>query len=492
MKYKRKKLVSALSAIAFLLVISSCGNSGTIADNEESKVESSQEKEGIKTGETPNITGAASGLSEDSHEPTVSLSEDELEEFTDLFNIPEYNGFLSESFSSPDKINWDAVLQFGAGISVKNIGEEEIRDYLKAVGKGKVSGDLMVVRKSDLGEYIQKHTALDTIPDDVLSWVYVAGHDSFYSDLSSSKPVSYTCVEGTKKGDKYELRFRPNTEDIPELKSGKNYGRWADRVLTLRMSCGEAIVESNAIQWDDYCDEEQTFDVYFPQLDSQVRFITYSVPSDDTSIILVKDGNCLTDLSTSVHSEEGISGLDNVLAVCFFDFDYDGMVDISVMGDSDLGKHALLYKAVSTENKFEPFADLDEKKMTEIGSDFTLPGIQAALLGEDIEYVPKSYQDMYARIAKVYKLTNGDCKYGLIQVDDSPDPGFVIDKNGNGMSLYTYENGRSHCLIYDYNHTEKNKTDAGTEEKIKMLDSYEEEYISGTMDYKTLISRLNG
>ncbi|MCR5402693.1 MAG: hypothetical protein K6E91_02605 [Butyrivibrio sp.] len=565
MKHGRMKLVSALAAITLLFIIPSCGSPGTVADDVKSDEEPSQEKA------APQAAGTSA--SEDMQQPSSELSEDELEEFTVLFNIPEYNGFLSESFSSPEKINWDAVMQFGAGISARDIGEEEVNDYLKAVRQDKVYGELLAVRRADLGEYITKHTGLDSVPDDALSWEYIADHDSYYTEQPSSEPVSYTCVEGTRKGDDYELRFRVNQGDASESKSGKNYGRRADRVLTLRMVCGEAIVESNAIQWDDYCDESQTFDVSFPQFDSTVRFITYSVAPDDISIVLVKDGNRLTDLFTSVQTEEGSSNLNEVLAVSFFDFDYDGMVDIEVIGDSKLGKHALLYKAVSTEYLFESFADLDEKKMTEIGSDFTLPGIREAILGDSSDDVQMGYQDLYARIARLYQLTNDEYKFDLINVDDNSAPALVIDCNGYHMSLYSCENGKSHCLMYNrpygaagnagysyapgkgvffnqnsdhagaimnvyymlmhegkeleadyavtylmfndlnkdgspsddeiaatedfhpysakyYNYTDKNMTDAETEAKIKLLDGYDQEYISGKLDYKTLINRL--
>lgn len=562
------RFVSVLTAMTLMLVISSCGNSGTKADNVKTDAESVQEQASASGG------GGDNSAAQDKKEPKMELSEDEREEFTDIFNTPEYNGFLEESFSSPENINWDAVLRFGAGLSVKDIGEEEIGDYLKAVKQGKVYGDLLVVRRSDLGEYIKKHTGLNSIPDSVLSWDYVADRDSFYKEQFSSEPVGYTCIEGTREGDSYVLRFRVNSGDIPEPNAGKNYGRWADRILTLKMAYGEAVIESNAIQWDDYCDETQSFDVSFPQFEGPARFITYSVTPDKTSINIVKDGNLLADLSTSVYSEEGSSCLNTILAVGFFDFDYDGMNDIAVIGDSDLGMHALLYKAVSTEYTFESFADLDEKKAKDIGcDDFTIPSIKVVLLGDESDDSQISYQDMYTRIAKAYMLKNGEYKYDLIYADDSPDPGLVIDNRGYQMSLYTYKNGKTNCLMYDwpygaggnagysyapgkgvffnqnsdyagavmyvsymlihegkeleadyaaeylmfndldgdgspsddelaatedfhtystkyFNYTDKKMTDAEIEEKIKELGSYDEEYISGTMDYNTLKSRL--
>ena len=103
-----------------------------------------------------------------------TLSDEELQAFTVLFDTPEYNGFLEDPFNSPADINWDTVLHNGAGLTLQKVSEMEIHDFLDATGQKKLYGDLFVIRKSDLADYIRKHSGSDLSPEEVvLSWDYI-------------------------------------------------------------------------------------------------------------------------------------------------------------------------------------------------------------------------------------------------------------------------------------------------------------------------------
>ncbi len=436
------KLKNKICVLAAMIAVSGCGKANVPADNEAANPKPVQsETTEQKENETSEIAKES---------VSTEVSTDELKEFTALFNTAEYNGFLTESFSSPEEINWDSVLEFGAGLLVENISEEEINDYLASTDQTKLYGDLFVIRKSNFMDYVTRHTGQSSISEDAFTWDYVEKHQSYYKEHWSANQSVYTCVSGEKNGNHYMLRFRINSEDLPGANAGKNYGRWADRVLTFTMSGDNAVVESNAIQWNDYSDEDQSFEVELPQFDGPVRLITYSANSDESDVVLVKDDKYLMDLYTSVYTDDGNGYLNKILAIGFLDLNGDGMKDIAIVGDSDYGKHVLLYEAVSTKNLFEYIADLDEKKMSELGAEFTIPSLKTALLGNNSDGAFGSYQELFAQIAKVYHVSRDGYKFDLIYADDDDIPELVVDVPGYGVSLYAYENGKAHCLMNDW------------------------------------------
>ena len=435
-----KHFISTVLLISSTTILLSACSDSAVSDETAIGTESSQ-------GETVKEQSETNTISAEKEEPTVALTETELEEFSKLFNTDEYNGFLQESYNSPDDINWDIVLEFGAGLSVQDVSENEIRDYLESIGEKELYGDLFVIRKGDLAEYIIQHTGLSNIADDVLSWDYVPKYDSYYKEHWAAHQNQYTCVSGEKSGNHYELRFRVNSEELPGANAGKNYGKWADRVLKMNKTSDTIVLESNAIQWDDYCDEEQTFDVELSQYDGPVHLVTYSVNPDEADITIVKDGKFLSDLYTSIYSENGTNYLKKIIAVGFFDFNCDGKDDIAVIGDSDFGKHVLLYESVHGDYPFETFADLNEEKMSEMGCDFTIAGVKEALLGDKQEEQYSSYQDLYAHLAKLYSIQDDKNQFDLIYADDDDIPEFVVGYAGYWVSLVAYEDGKAHYLM---------------------------------------------
>ena len=420
---------TALLFLTTVLILSGCGKTAAKPDNAAVNAAPVSEEPQVQAeGSVPDPVAEV--------QAPVALSGDELQEFTELFDTPGYNGFLEEPFKSPEDINWDAVLRNGAGITARDYGEEEVGDFLAAINQKKFYGDLFVIRRSDLADYIRQHTGADLMPGkDTLTWTYVGAHDSFYTEHWAGEYIAYRCVSGEKEGDRYTLRFELS-DSSPGIDPRSHRGVFADRILTLRNSGDHYIVESNAICWDDHADPEQTFDVELPQFDGPVRFITYEEYNGETTILLVRDGKRLTELSTYVWGDQ-LAYLKKVAAVGFFDFNADGMKDIAVIGDSDLGRRALLYEAVTGDYVFNSFADLDAAKMAELGADFTIDSLKAALLGSHGEGAYGSWQEAYAQIAKVYRISNNMFLYDLIQADGDDVPELVVDPIFPGRASIT-------------------------------------------------------
>ena len=433
-----KKLLPILS---IALLITGCGKDTTAetADSTSAK-EVSFEK----------IQSSADSESENEIAPTTEtseLSEEELNEFTELFNTPEYKGFLTEPFNSPDDIDLSEVFYYGAGIDVKYVSEEEINDYLAAVDQVQVYGDLYVIRGSDFNEFFKTHLGTNA-PKDLPGsyWAYVAAHDSYYyyhwDSMYDGK--DFKCVSGEKDGDTYALRFELSTE--------KQYERFADRIIRFTKSGDNLILESNSIQWDDNCDKTQTFDVELFTSETPVHFVTYQPDSEDgIKIALIKDGKYMTSISTSIWRGVDYNvKLNKVTAVSYFDFNADGIKDIIVIGESDFGENIILEESVPNDYYYETCYGIDEKLEKELSGNITISSVKSKLLGNNTECKFDNYKDAYAHIAKLYNMSGDNYVYGLIYADGDDVPELVIDGRGYNVSLYSFENGIIHCLMYKW------------------------------------------
>ncbi len=428
---------AAAVLLAAALILSGCGKTAAAPDN--TGVAAAPAQEAQVQAEVPAAAEQA----------PLTLNADELQAFTSLFETPEYNGFLADSFRNPSDINWDAVLQGGAGIASQGVSEGERSAFLTATGQGQLYGDLSAIRKADLADYIRQHTGLETLPEeDTLSWVYLGEYDSFYRQLLSDEHMAYTCVSGEKADGRYKLRFELS-ENSAGIDPRSHRGVFADRDLTLVQSGDRFIVESNAIRWDDHSDPEQTFEVELPQFDGPVRFITYSEYEGQASAVMVKDGRLLTELSTWIQTDS-LAYLKKITAVDFLDFNADGMKDIALIGDSDYGRHVLLFDAAADEYLFRNFADLDGQKVAELGADFTAAGIRSALLGGQEESAAATWQEAYAQIAKLYSLSGDRYLFDLPDADGDGTPELVIDDPGYALSLFTFKNGAARCLMHSW------------------------------------------
>ena len=428
-----RKAVAIVLVLAFLLA--GCRGNSIGAENPSASAEHSSTSSQTQT---PERSAPAA------EEETVVLGMEDLQKYTALFDSPEFNGFLSESFHGPEDIEWEEVFRNGAGITVENVSGQEIEDYLKATDQKSLYAELYVLRRGDIAEFIRKHTGADLLPgeDDLPSWEYLPEHDSFYGLHWGDERMLYVAVSGERSGDRITLRFRVSDES-PGIDPRSHVGPFADRLLTLTDTGNSIVVESNTILWNEGCDESQSFDVTMPQFDEPVRFITYQQDPDGATLILTKNGKFLTELSTWLTG--GYNGyLKKIAAVGFFDFDADGMTDITVIGDSEQGTHALLYQAVAGEGAFEWLADLDGDKAAGIGADLTIGGIRTALTDG---HAPGSWREAYAQVAKLYHAAEGDYRYDLIYTDSDEIPELAVDLPGYAMTLFTYENGHTRCLM---------------------------------------------
>ena len=374
------------------------------------------------------------------------LTDDELSEFTALFNTPEYYGFLREPFTSGDNINWNAVLQDGAGINVTDISAQELEDYKTATKKRYISkySDIIGIRKSDLEEFAKLHLGTSFNPDNgKFDWDYVEAHDSYYTLDWVDEEKPFTCIAGQRTGDVYTLRFESG-EDY-------HYARNADRVITFTKTDDVLMMQSNEIQWEDFSNQSQTFDVELKPGDGQVRFITYAEDSGNgLQMVIIKDGELKHSFLEYISRGDQSGYLRKVEAVSFFDFNADGVKDIVIIGDSDIGPCIAIEESINDYYGYETCYYLEEAVEKELGSDFSVNGVKSVLLGDNTDGEFADYREAYAQIAKLYNMGGDSYKYDLIYGDDDDIPELVIDTPGYRVSLYTYADGRAQCLMHDW------------------------------------------
>ncbi len=442
--------------LPFILILSLLSGCAGSAPNQSADTEPSQNDPAVtdyasSAEEAPDdgkedatdISEGSSAPAEEEKEETLPLSEEELQEFTQLFSTPEYNGFLIDPFNDPDDINWDTVLDSGAGINDKNISDDEIADYLARLNQRRLYTDLIVIRNDVLSEFVRSRTGTDFDPGSAKDWTYIAKHNSYYKELWTPQEKNFTCISGEKTGDIYTLRF--------SLDSDVHFGADADRILTCRKEGDFFIMESNAIQWEDYCDETQTFDVQLSDDAPSVRFITY--PSDQdygVKMVLVDNGKLMDTLYSGMYKDQVTYDLKKVSAAGFFDFSADGIKDIVIIGESDLGENILIYESSPADNNFRfcyNSLGISEELEAALGKDFTVNKVKELLLGDNTESVYGSYKDAYAQVAKLSHLISEEVLYSLIDTDGDGIPELVADNPGYYTSLYTYEDGHARCLM---------------------------------------------
>ncbi len=436
------RIKKTLPILAIALLMSGCGKDiNTIkADPGSDASDTITSEEAPSSGE---ITSAESAQAED----TSELTDSELDEFTALFSTPEYRGFLTDPFNNPDDIDISAVFYYGAGIDVKDVSEDEISDYLSAVNRAEVYGDLYVFRAKDFDEFFETHLKTDA-PKDLPNsyWTYVAARDSYYYYHWSSTydGIDFKCISGEKEGDSYTLRF--------ELSADKHYERFADRTIKFTKDDDDLVMESNSIMWDDNCDASQTFDVELNPSGSPVHFVTYKPdPEDGIKIALVKDGKFMTNISTNIWRNSGYdTRLDQVTAVSFFDFNADGVKDILIIGESDMGENIILEESVPNEYYYERCYGINKMLEDKLAGNITVSSVKKELLGDNAQCRFENYKDAYAHIAKLYNMSSDDYIYGLIDGNGDDIPELVIDNLGYSVSLYSFENGIVHCLMYQW------------------------------------------
>ncbi len=416
----------------FLVLFIGCTNKDRIAVLTENDIKESDpinsEKEEDKQTET---------------EEKKDFSKEELEAFTQLFNSPEYAGFLLSPFNSAKDVDYSQVFYFGAGIN-DEFKEGETEEYLELSERTKVYGTLQILRADSVKTYLETHLGISdfTAPKNIY-WDYSESRDTYYYYHWESlfDEYKFECISGEKNGDTVSLRF--------QLEGKEHYGKTADRILEFTESDGNYIIKSNSIQWFDHCDESQTFEIKLPDSGEPIHFITYEPNGNgEVEIYMVKDGKFIRKVATEYWQGNEKYPFKKVNAVSFFDFNVDGTDDILVTGECVFGECLMLEESVPNKYYYETCYVLSEK-ISEDLEDFSADNIKNILLGDNKDCKFDNYKDAYAHMARLNNLLGGDLSYGLIYTDDDEIPELIIN-SGGVVNMYTFEDNHLTCLMHQW------------------------------------------
>ena len=435
----KKQIKTAAFVLSFSMLFAGCNGKTVITVDNDFPIQLEENDE-----QNTNVDCPDSENDETNKTGENELSEDELKVYTDLFNTPEYKGFLLTPFENAEDIDYDSVFYYGAGIEDElKSGEEE--DYLEASGNKEIYGDLFILRSDSLTKYLETHLGVsDFIIPEKYYWDYIESRDTYYYYHWSSDfdDYQFECISARKDGNAVTLRF--------EIAGDFHYGKNADRILKLEEVDGNYVIKSNEIEWFDFCDETQTFEFEMSDSKETINFITYEPNSNgDVEIYMIKDGKFLRRVSTNQWISNKNYPLKKVNAVSFFDFNADGIDDILITGESDLGEFVILEESVPNEYVYETCYALEEKLLENPEGDLSVSNIKRELLGDNQDCKFDNYKDAYAHIAKIHNMTSEGLSYGLIFADDDDIPELVISSGGT-VSLYTFEDNHLTCLMYQW------------------------------------------
>lgn len=432
---KRKSIMLLVSAlIACSLSLSGCGKN-TAAPSKDTAAE-----------ESAKITTDVKESSE-----KVELTADELDEFTDLFDTYEYNGFLVTPYSSASEISWDDVLYNGAGISKEEISKSEENAYLAAVNETELYTDLTAIDSTSLNEYMESHAgvSLDDVKDS-FDWTYIEKTDSYYFQHGDTNYEPFTCVSGYRLDDTYVATFESDwSED-------DYYASHPARELTFQKTDDGYLIVSNIYLWEEGNDPDQTFDIDLSWVDGTCRFVTYqgsTINGTTARMVITCDSKQVDWLTSSIYPTYEDESLDiiTINAVGVFDFNADGLTDIVIVADcSDGLQHMVLYEA-QPGSYFDNGCYLAMLSDTSlwlegfVSGELNIPNIKAYLLGDNTSGYYDNWKDAYGQLIKIDNVEYNSM-FSLAYIDNDEIPELVVDDVGYRLKIYTYKDGHAYRM----------------------------------------------
>ncbi|SDB43142.1 hypothetical protein SAMN02910298_02135 [Pseudobutyrivibrio sp. YE44] len=429
-----KKRFWFILTITMATCLLACGKNEEAVDNSEPEIQAEEIKDSAEA---------------------VDLTQEELDSFTKLFATEEYNGFLVKPFKDASEIEWGEVLYLGAGISAKDVSEDEKNAFYKQIGvaDGEECGDLVTLRAEDIKSFVESHTdaSYEDIKDKI-DFEYVKEYDSYYSLHGDSNWVNYSCQSGKKLNDQYVIQMKNQyLED-----DNSNYCDYPDIEVTFVKNGDDYKMISNEWFWEVGNDPNQTFDIKVPGHDNPGRLITYQGNSETGAaahMIVTVDGKRFDWLGTWYGDADNMSiDFTTIKAVGIFDFTADGADDIVVVAEDANGKeHVGLYEygVFYDVEGYNYLTDASNWITNYYSEELTIPNVKSYLLGDNQSAEYKTWKDAYAQVVRICNL-EGKYKYNLIYLDEDDVPELVVDNEGYYLKLYSFKDGHSVPLANDF------------------------------------------
>ena len=329
---KRNVKIAAMGMI-FCMTFDACGigTSGeTAEDNEDYTTDI--EKQGEGTAENTEDTAENAEAKEGGTER--SLTEEELQQFSDYVSQNENYGFLLSVYDTPADIVLDELFYSGAGMDTERVDDEEIAAYLKETGDEELYTDLTRLTGLQIDTFLQEKVGLSyNQMNRPLTWIYLPKYDAYYWEHDDTNYQSFRCIAGsTEDEENFTLEVVPEAGYEGEDQSGYHIIPYE---TTVRKNATGYQFVSNRMRITDGQIKDQTFDVEMAPF-GKVTFAAYEPDTErnpycDVTFSVIKDGSCATTLP-------GMNGEWNMLAaaesfcsveaVSFTDYNGDSYTDV--------------------------------------------------------------------------------------------------------------------------------------------------------------------
>lgn len=267
-----------------------------------------------------------------------SLTEEELQAFTEELSTDENFGFLYSVYADPSEIDLEQVFYGGAGIAAEPMSEEEERAYLSVTGQDEIYTDVTRIEKTDLEDFVQKKTGLtyDRMKHP-LEWVYLEEYDIYCNEHGDSNYQPYICVAGqTADETTFTLRCRPDMKYLSleedgyhvmdcELTVQKQEDGY--RFLSNRMVTEEGLIEGQTFTTTVPEHGDVTIVAYEPDEEIPQADVTFVMLGENGQVIQVLGGSCGYNIRAAAESFAGVA------AVGFRDYNGDGYKDLITITD---------------------------------------------------------------------------------------------------------------------------------------------------------------
>ncbi len=335
----KRNYITAVLAGALCAMVAACGgNSGAgedasgAAGNAEEGTQS-EEADGSEMGTAGNKTESGG------NETARSLTEEELQAFTDYINEGDgwgNYGFLLSVYDTPADINLNEVFYSGAGIAAKPMSEEEQKEYLAVSGAEEIYTDVVRLEAAKLDEFLLEKTGLsyEEMNHPLKDWLYLEKFDIYCAEHGDTNFVPFTCVAGSTADEKtFTLRFMEDSDYYDGEETENGYRRLERELVVEKNGDGYRFL-SNRIVTEEGQITEQTFPVTVAEY-GDVTFASYETDYDQnpqadvTFMLLDKNGEIIQTLTGVCENNiraavESFCGVD---AVAFPDYNGDGYTD---------------------------------------------------------------------------------------------------------------------------------------------------------------------
>ena len=335
----RRKFFLTFFLIA-ALSLAACSDKETVStenktESEVSAVSTETEKEESSEVNTETEKETEDNETKTSESGFVSLSDKELEEFTD-FVREDYNfAFLLCSFSAPNEVDPEVIFHAGIYEEDDPVTEEETAKYMELMGYDELYSSVVRVRREDANNILFEkcgltYDELDGYFSEREGWAYDFETDTYYKAVSDTNYKAFDVVSGYYLNEEQVVLRCRVTKDF-DTNSDTGY-RTFDREICLekyndsfRFLSSRNLIDEGLIT--EHC---YTF-VDMPH--GQVNLLTYE-PVDgksDACFVITQDGDIIQYIYRRQNFlSEGLS-FGGIEDIGFGDFDNDGTVDFLVI-----------------------------------------------------------------------------------------------------------------------------------------------------------------